>query len=197
MEGIGFIHEKLDIKILILYILNHLPAAVDAQTLSDLVFCDNGIGYFDYSDCLAELVDTAHITEEGGKYRITEKGSRNVREVASSLPYSVRMKADRVTEPIAEQMRRAAMIVAQHTNTPEGGCNVHLSLSDGIGRIVSMQLLAADEAQARTMEHYFKAHAEDVYQTLVRMLTERPANKSQVEISAFGSSEKGKTKSSR
>ena len=112
MEGLGFIHEKLDIKILILYILNHLPAAVDAQTLSD-----------------------------------------------------------------AEQMRRAAMIVAQHTNTPEGGCNVHLSLSDGIGRIVSMQLLAADEAQARTMEHYFKAHAEDVYQTLVRMLTESEENK--------------------
>ena len=159
------IHEKLDIKILILYILNHLPAAVDAQTLSDLVFCDNGIGYFDYSDCLAELVDTAHITEEGGKYRITEKGSRNVREVAS------------VTEPIAEQMRRAAMIVAQHTNTPEGGCNVRLALSDGIGQIVSMQLLAADEAQARTMEHYFKAHAEDVYQALVRMLTESEENK--------------------
>ena len=157
MEGLGFIHEKLDIKILILYILNHLPAAVDGQTLSDLVFCDNGIGYFDYSDCLAELVDTAHITEEGGKYRITEKGSRNVNEV---------------TEPIAEQMRRAAMIVAQHTNTPEGGCNVHLALSDGIGQVVSMQLLAADEAQARTMEHYFKAHAEDVYQALVRLLTE-------------------------
>lgn len=134
MEGLGFIHEKLDIKILILYILNHLPAAVDAQTLSDLVFCDNGIGYFDYSDCLAELVDTAHISEEDGKYRITEKGSRNVNEVASSLPYSVRMKADRVTEPIAEQMRRAAMIVARHTNTPEGGCSVHLALSDGSGR---------------------------------------------------------------
>lgn len=173
MEGLGFIHEKLDIKILILYILNHLPAAVDGQTLSDLVFCDNGIGYFDYSDCLAELVDTAHITEEGGKYRITEKGSRNVNEVASSLPYSVRMKADRVTEPIAEQMRRAAMIVAQHTNTPEGGCNVHLALSGRpSGRSSPMQLLAADEAQARTMEHYFKAHAEDVYQALVRLLTE-------------------------
>lgn len=49
---------------------------------------------------------------------------------------------------------------------------MHLALSDGIGQIVSMQLLAADEAQARTMEHYFKAHAEDVYQALVRLLTE-------------------------
>ena len=114
MEGLGFIHEKLDIKILILYILNHLPAAVDAQTLSDLVFCDNGIGYFDYSDCLADLVDTAHITEEGGKYRITEKGSRNVREVASSLPYSVRMKADRVTEPIAAPRRHDRRAAYEH-----------------------------------------------------------------------------------
>ncbi|MFR5421443.1 MAG: DUF4364 family protein [Oscillospiraceae bacterium] len=74
MEGIGFIHEKLDIKILILYILNHLPAAVDAQTLSDLVFCDNGIGYFDYSDCLAELVDT-RTSRKRAKYRITERAA--------------------------------------------------------------------------------------------------------------------------
>ena len=66
MEGLGFIHENLDSKILILYILKDLPAAVDAQTLSDLVFCDTGIGYFDYADCLADLVETAHITEEGG-----------------------------------------------------------------------------------------------------------------------------------
>ena len=93
MDRFGFIHEKLDIKILILYILNQLPSPVDAQTLSELVFCDDGIGYFDYSDCLAELVETNHIEEKRGKYRITEKGSRNVAEVGSSLPYSVRTKA--------------------------------------------------------------------------------------------------------
>ena len=177
MDRFGFIHEKLDIKILILFILRRLPGVVDRETLGELCQCDNGIGYFDYSDCLSELTENGNVIETPEGYQITEKGARNADAVESSLPYSVRMKADRVTEPIAEQMRRAAMIVAQHTNTPEGGCNVHLALSDGIGQIVSMQLLAADEAQARTMEHYFKAHAEDVYQALVRMLTESEENK--------------------
>lgn len=172
MDRFGFIHEKLDIKILILYILDRLPAPVDAQTLTDLVFCDDGIGYFDYSDCLAELVETAHIDEQDGKYQITEKGSRNVREVGSSLPYSVRTKADRITAPIAEKMRRAAMITAAHTVSDAGSCTVSLALSDGIGTIVSIDLLAADTQQAETMEHYFKTHAEDVYHTLVRILME-------------------------
>ena len=172
MDRFGFIHEKLDIKILILYILNQLPSPVDAQTLSELVFCDDGIGYFDYSDCLAELVETNHIEEKRGKYRITEKGSRNVAEVGSSLPYSVRNKASRITAPIAEKMRRAAMITAEHTVSESGACSVTLALSDGIGKILSLELLAADPQQAERMEHYFKKNAEDVYHDLIRMLTE-------------------------
>lgn len=172
MDHFGFIHEKLDIKILILYILNQLPSPVDAQTLSELVFCDDGIGYFDYSDCLAELVETNHIEETRGKYRITEKGARNVTEVGSSLPYSVRTKADRITAPIAEKMRRAAMITAEHTVSDAGACNVTMALSDGIGNILSMELLTASPQQAERMEDYFKHHAEDVYHEIIRMLTE-------------------------
>ena len=68
MDHFGFIHEKMDIKILILYVLAQLPAPVDSLTLSDLVFCDDGIGYFDYSDCLAELAETGQITEENNKH---------------------------------------------------------------------------------------------------------------------------------
>ena len=72
MDQFGFIHEKLDIKILILYVLRRLPGFVEAETLRGLVMCDDGIGYFDYSDCLAELVESSlwnlHMRIEIWKY---------------------------------------------------------------------------------------------------------------------------------
>ena len=92
MGRLGFIHEKLDIKILILYILRRLPGTVDPETLAELCQCDSGVGYFDYSDCLAELVETGHLVLEDDRYAITEKGRRDGAACESSLPYSVKRK---------------------------------------------------------------------------------------------------------
>ena len=47
MDRLGFIHEKLDIKILILFILRRLPGTVDRDMLSDFTQCDGGVGAFD------------------------------------------------------------------------------------------------------------------------------------------------------
>ena len=89
MDHFGFIHESRDIKILILFILRRLPGFVDPETLRELSQCDDGIGYFDYAECLSQLVTGGNIEESEEGYRITEKGARNADAVESSLPYSV------------------------------------------------------------------------------------------------------------
>ena len=63
MDQYGFIHEKLDIKLLILFVLRRLPGVVEHETLRGLVMCDGGIGYFDYTDCLSELVTGGNVEE--------------------------------------------------------------------------------------------------------------------------------------
>ena len=49
-ERFGFIHDKLDIKILILFILQRLYAPISMDTLAELTLCDDGISYFDEKD---------------------------------------------------------------------------------------------------------------------------------------------------
>ena len=172
MERFGFIHDKLDIKILILYILRRLPDRVDENTLVDLVLCDDGISYFDYTDCIADLVASEHVTVEDAYYRITEKGSKNCEMIESSLPYTVRTTADNRLAPIVAAMRRSAMIQAKHEANPNGGCTVTLSMSDGVGEIISLCLLASCGEQAELIEKNFRSDAEGYYSRIIDLLTE-------------------------
>lgn len=172
MDNRGFIRDKLDIKILILFILEKLPGPVEPAVLSDLTLFDGGFTWFDYTDCLAELVKTGHVTDEGGRYEITEKGRRNVGYVGSSLPYSVRAKAERLTAPVAAAMRRSSMIETMTEPGKNGTGTVSLRLSDGVGEIVSMRLAVPDEAQAKRIEARFRADAEDIYNKIIGILTE-------------------------
>jgi hypothetical protein len=172
MDHFGFIHEKLDIKILILFILRRLPGTVEPSTLGDLCRqCDDGVGYFDYSDCLGELMLSGHVVGEDEEYAITDKGLRNSREVESSLPFSVRSKALRLIAPVEERLARAAMIRTDSV-TDEEGCHVRLAMSDGKGEIISMSLLCAGEEQAKTMKKTFRRSAEEIYQRIVEILCE-------------------------
>ena len=172
MEHFGFIHDKLDLKILILYVLCRLPDAIDREELSGLVLQDDGVGYFDYTECLAELQDTAHIEQTETGLRITEKGMNNCAAVESSLPYTVRAKAERTIVPVVRAMNRNSMIRTSHDALPEGGCQVELSMGDGIGEVISMRLLAADEDQAQRMEKKFRAEAEKFYNHVIEILSE-------------------------
>ena len=169
MDRLGFIHEKLDIKILILFILRRLPGSVDRNLLSDFTQCDGGVGYIDFSDCLSELVDTGLVIEETEGYRISEKGAQAGETVESSLPFSVRKKAEKLIAPEAERLRRLAMLTAEHRVT-NGNCMVTLAMSDGKGEVMRLKILSSGEEQAQRIEKNFRSNAEDIYCRLIELL---------------------------
>ncbi len=170
-ERLGFINDKLDIKLLILFVLRRLPAEIDIEKLAELILIDGGVGYFDYKECLAELMTTAQVEEEDGFVKITAKGSRNGEILESDLPYSVRYKAETTLAPVAEEMRRSSMILANHEES-DGGVTVYLAVSDGIGTIFDLKILASDVAQAEKIEKNFRKKAEEYYNRFIQELTE-------------------------
>ncbi len=170
-ERLGFINDKLDIKLLILFVLRRLPAEIDIEKLADLILIDGGVGYFDYKECLAELITTAQVEESEGYVKITAKGSHNCEILENDLPYSVRYKAENTLAPVAEEMRRSSMILANH-EVNQGGVTVYLAVSDGIGTIFDLKILASDVSQAEKIENNFRKKAEEYYNRFIEELTE-------------------------
>ena len=173
MDHWGFIHEELDIKILILFVLRRLPGVVDPNELSDLCrSCDEGFDYFEYSDCLADLIDNGLIAENEDGFRITEKGAKNVEIVENDIPYSVRSRAEKLLKPLRDRLRREAMIKTSH-KLEKDGCYVELAMSDGEGEIIRLRLLCSSEEQAKTMEKNFRKNAEAFYQQFIELLSKK------------------------
>ncbi len=171
MEEHGFIREKLDIKILILFVLSNLSGRIDPETLADLCLFDTAVGYFDYIECLDELTETGHVENEGDGYVITEKGKKNAEAVSSSLPYSVRSKALRLIEPVDERLRREAMIRTSH-HMENNICTVSLSMADSQGEILEMKFICADEEQAGKIKKKFRREAERIYGKSIELFEE-------------------------
>jgi len=174
MDGnFGFIHEKLDIKILILFIMRRLPEPVTLDVLTELAMCDDGISYFDFAECVAELVTSEHLLlDEENKYSLTKKGEFSAENTEVNLPYSVRVKAEKSTSTMRTAMNRNAMIKTSHTDNPDGSCMVQLSMSDGVGDIVSIEILAANEKFALGLEKGFRNSAENIYNAIIGLILE-------------------------
>lgn len=170
LENAVLVRDDVDRKILILFVLNQLPAPIDSELLYDVCFCDDGLGYFDYSVCLEDLVRSANVNELDDEYSITEKGRRNAETLLTSLPYSVRNAAKKRIAPVAEMLSRYQLITTEYEER-ESGTVIHLGLSDGEVRLLDMKLFCGDETTARKIKKNFRREAEIYYNTFLHSLT--------------------------
>jgi hypothetical protein len=173
MPRYGFIHNKKDIMILILYVAARLPGLIPEDTLMQQVMCDGGFDYFDYSDALAQLREEKFIERDlEARYSVTKKGIESEKELGSMLPYSVRIKVDRNVIPVVKEMERNALIGAEIHVRGDGLYNVHLSLDDGLGNIFSMDIMVPTKDSAKHMTENFRKNAEKIYNKLLNVFDE-------------------------
>lgn len=166
----GFIHDKLDIKFLILYIMTRVAAPIDLATLTDLCFCDVGVDYFDFSEAVPELVETGHLTLEDGQYNITDKGRENSAACESSLSYSIKQRCDDNLTRVNARLLRLAQVYTQVTPREDGGFTVTLRLSDESGTLLTLTLFSPTEEQARHLTAGFQEKPEQIYNGLLQSL---------------------------
>ena len=173
MNGFGFISDKLEIKFLILYIAARVVGPVPFEVLQDLSMCDGGVDYFRFSECLADLVRTEHLTlDAAGLYAITEKGRQNSAACESSLPYTVRMQVERNLVAHNERLKRRELVEARVEERSEGVYIVELSLRDELDELMGLRLLVTRQEMAQDLQKRFQDRAEELYTKIMGVLWE-------------------------
>ena len=56
MQRLGFIHDMMDVKVLILFVMSRVGYPVNVQQIYELCFQDDCLSYFDVCTALPEMV---------------------------------------------------------------------------------------------------------------------------------------------
>ncbi|MCI8477328.1 MAG: DUF4364 family protein [Oscillospiraceae bacterium] len=170
MARYGFIRGKLDIKLLVLYIMERIAAPIDFVTLTDLALCDEGVDYFEFAESVAELVASEHLCLEENYYTITEKGRQDGAACESSLSYSVKRRCNGNLSKVNSMLRRNAQVRAEVLPRTDGTLTTRLTLDDENGNLMTIELLCVNEEQSRRLSEGFKAKPERVYNEVLNAL---------------------------
>lgn len=174
MSRIGFIHDPLDVKLLVLYIMSRVAAPINFATLTDLVLCDDGVDYFLFAQAVEELVKSGHLVkDDGGLYAITEKGRTNSDIMESSLPSVVRGRCNRALTQLNDQLRRNDQITAQVVEEA-GRYQVELGLADNMGPLLQLILAVPTREQGEAIAARFQDHPEESFHAILACLRQEP-----------------------
>ena len=164
MQRLGFIHDMMDVKVLILYVAARSNYPMSTQELYELCYVDDGVSYFDVCTAIPEMVSSGHLEERAdGKYQITAKGKQDGELTADSIAYTVKQKAENAVAKFNRQLRRSSYVKTQIIPRANGDISVILTLDDEMGNLMTLQLMAPDQRQAVRLSRMFEKKAETVY----------------------------------
>ena len=174
MQRLGFIHDMMDVKVLILFVMARVGYPVNVQQIYELCFQDDCLSYFDVCTAVPEMVESGHLKKtEEECYVITDKGRETAKLVEDSIAFTVRQKAENAVDRFNRKVRRSSFVRTKVTQRESGDFSVVMSLDDEMGNLMTLELVAPDQRQANRLSRLMEKKAEAVYNlTMTELLDE-------------------------
>ena len=164
MQRLGFIHDMLDVKVLILFVMSRVSYPVSGQQIYELCYQDDCVSYFDICTAIPEMVESGHLKQtEEETYLITDKGRSDGAMTEDAIAFTVKQKAENAVEKFNRQIRRRSFVKTQTIPRPGGDYSVIMALDDEVGNLMTLELVAPDQRQAVRLGSLFEKKAEEIY----------------------------------
>ena len=174
MNRLGFIHDMMDVKVLILFVAARSGYPMTTQEVYELCYQDDCLSYFDVCTAIPEMVTSGHLRQlEDGRYEITEKGRQDGALTEDSIAYTVKQRAENAVARFNRQLRRNSFVKTQIVPRDNGEFSVVMALDDEMGNLMTLELAAPNQRQAVRLGKLFERKAEEVYNlTMTALLDE-------------------------
>ena len=164
MQRLGFIHDMLDVKVLILFVMARVSYPVTMGEIYELCYQDDCLSYFDVCTAIPEMVRSGHLRQlEEEKFSITEKGKADGSLTEDSIAFTVKQRAENAVARYNRQIRRSSFVKTQVIPRDSGDYSVVMSLDDEFGNLMTLELVAPDQRQAVRLGKLFEKKAEALY----------------------------------
>ena len=164
MQRLGFIHDMLDVKVLVLFVMARVNYPVTVNEVYELCYQDDCLSYFDVCTAIPEMVKSGHLREsEDQKYSITDKGRADGSLTEDSIAFTVKQRAENAVAKYNRQIRRSSFVKTQVIPRDSGDYSVIMALDDEMGNLMTLELVAPDQRQAVRLGKLFEKKAEMVY----------------------------------
>lgn len=164
MQRLGFIHDMMDVKVLILYVAARASYPMTAQEVYEVCYQDECLSYFDVCTALPQMVESGHMQlVDGERYEITEKGKTDGKLTEDAIAFTVKQRAENAVSRFNRQLRRSSFVKSQVLPRDSGDFSVVMSLDDEMGNLMTLELLAPNQRQAIRLGRLFEKKAEIIY----------------------------------
>ncbi len=171
MQRLGFIHDMLDVKVLVLFVMARVNYPVDIQQIYELCYQDDCLSYFDVCTAVPEMVRSGHLQElDDNCYEITPKGRADGSLTEDSVAFTVKQRAENAVARFNRQIRRSSYVKTQVIPRENGDYSVMMALDDDTSNLMTLELMAPDQRQAVRLSKLFEKKAETVYNLIMAEL---------------------------
>ena len=176
MQRVGFIHDMMDVKVLILFVVSRSNYPMTVQQIYELCYQDDCLSYFDVCTAIPEMVASGHLEVVDNEfYTVTEKGRRDGELTADSIAFTVKQRAENAVAGFNRQLRRSSYVKSRVIPRDNGESSVILTLDDETGSLMTLELMAPDQRQAVRLGRLFEKKADVIYNLIMNELLEAEA----------------------
>ena len=180
-ERPGSLKEVYEVKILLCYLLRHIPRPLTHAQLLEIAAEDNLINYFLLADAVEGLLGTGQIVSEtppdGGEpvYVLTDRGAAGADEFKGYVPRALRDRIVDAALRLFTRIKRDEEVKCEILELDDG-CHVHCRLLDLGSDLLDVKIFAPDMEQAKLIRRKLLADPTAFYSKLIDFCLDNDEN---------------------